>query len=63
VPIDTDPAFGWLVKVDNKVNALRYTVELRSRDGVSISRAVNVTFTSDCTQNLAIVNFGQTRPF
>jgi hypothetical protein len=63
VPIDTDPTYGWLIKLDNKVNRQTYSVILRSADGTAISRPVAVVFTGDCNQNLALVNFFQARPF
>jgi len=54
-------AAGWEQPVDNKINANTYYVELESQGGTVISPQVTVTFPSDCSQNLALVNFIQVR--
>jgi hypothetical protein len=53
---------GWEIPVDSKPNSNRYKVELVS-GGVPISPSVEVVFPNSCQQNLAQVNFVQTRPF
>jgi len=52
---------GWEIGVDTKPNGGRYTVTLLS-GGVQVSPTVEVVFPNSCQQNLAIVNFVQTRP-
>ncbi|MFQ3567081.1 MAG: hypothetical protein SNJ59_08770 [Aggregatilineales bacterium] len=54
---------GWEIPVSNFINTNTYIVELQSATGTIISPQVQVTFTSDCTRNLALVNFQQNRPF
>jgi hypothetical protein len=54
-------AAGWEQPVDNKINANTYYVELESQGGTVISPRVEVPFPSDCTKNLALVNFIQVR--
>lgn len=54
-------AAGWEQPVDNKINANTYYVELESQGGTIISPRVPVQFPSDCTKNLALVNFIQVR--
>lgn len=54
---------GWEIPVSNFINTNTYIVELQTATGTIISPQVQVTFTSDCTRNLALVNFQQNRPF
>lgn len=54
---------GWEVFVSGQTNNNTYFVELLSPSGVVVSPAVQVTFPNNCAQNLALVNFEQTRPF
>ncbi len=56
-------AAGWEQPVGNTISARTYFVQLLSPQGTPVSERIQVTFPSDCTQNLAIVNFVQTRPF
>jgi hypothetical protein len=52
---------GWEQPIDNKINPNTYYVELESQAGTVISPRITVTFPSDCTKNLALVNFVQVR--
>jgi hypothetical protein len=52
---------GWEQPVDNKINGNTYYVELESQGGTVISPRVTVPFPSDCSKNLAMVNFIQVR--
>lgn len=54
---------GWEQPVDTIINTKTYFVELLSAQGTVVSDRIQVTFPGDCAQNLAIVNFAQTRPF
>lgn len=54
---------GWEQPVDTAINTNTYFVELLSAQGTVISDRIQVTFPGDCAQNVAIVNFVQTRPF
>ena len=54
---------GWEVPLSNAVSTNTYYVELQSAQGTPISETVQVTFPGVCRQNLALVNFRQTRPF
>jgi hypothetical protein len=54
---------GWEIPVSNAVLANSYLVELQTSQGTIISPQVQVTFAGDCSRNLALVNFKQTRPF
>jgi hypothetical protein len=54
---------GWLAQVDAAANAQTYTVELRNSQGVALSPKVTVSFSGSCDQNLALINFLQTRPY
>jgi hypothetical protein len=63
IPIDTDPVYGWLVQVAGSPDNTTYTVVLLNSDGAELSRKIKVVFTADCDQNLALVNFSQTRPY
>jgi hypothetical protein len=56
-------AGGWEVTVGTAAAPQQFIVELRSQLGVTISNPVNVSFPGDCGQNVAVVNFDQTRPF
>jgi hypothetical protein len=63
VPIDTDLTYGWLVQVAGSPDSTTYTVVLLSPEGAQLSRKIKVVFTADCNENLALVNFSQTRPY
>ncbi len=54
---------GWEQFVAGQTNNATYFVELLSPQGTVISPTVQVTFPNNCAQNLALVNFVQTRPF
>ncbi len=54
---------GWEVYVSGQTNNNTYFVELISPSGTVVSPAVQVSFPNNCAQNLALVNFDQTRPF
>ncbi len=53
---------GWEVRVSGAPGAGRYTVSLWS-GGRAVSPGVEVQFPGTCAQNLALVNFVQTRTF
>ncbi|MBN1679431.1 MAG: hypothetical protein JW966_04015 [Anaerolineae bacterium] len=53
---------GWEIPVDIQVNNFRYVVELWA-NGVQVSESQEIVFPSSCQQNLALINFVQTRPF
>ncbi len=53
---------GWEIVVDNKTNNGRYTVSLWSGD-MQVSPEVEVVFPNSCEQNLAVINFLQTRAY
>ena len=54
---------GWQVQTGAQASNASYLVELRSDKGVPLSTKVTVTFGGACNQNLALINFFQTRPF
>ena len=54
---------GWEQPVDTAINTTTYFVELLSAQGTVVSDRIQVTFPGDCAQNVAIINFIQTRPF
>lgn len=54
---------GWEVPLSTSLTNNTYLVELQSAQGTIISPQVAVTFTQDCSKNLALVNFEQERPF
>ena len=54
---------GWEQPVDTVINTRTYFVQLLSAQGTVVSDPIQVSFPGDCTQNLALVNFVQTRPF
>ncbi len=54
---------GWEVPLNTTVTSNSYIVELQSAEGTIISPQVTVTFVPDCTKNLALVSFSQTRQF
>ena len=56
-------AGGWEISVGTTISASNYVVELITTQGTRISSQVTVSFPGDCTRNLALVNFIQTRPF
>jgi hypothetical protein len=53
---------GWEIKVSSETNNLRYEVSLWAND-VQVSPSVLIVFPNACQQNLATVNFIQTRPY
>jgi hypothetical protein len=53
---------GWEIKVADAINNGHYQVSLWAK-GVQVSPIVDIVFPSSCQQNLATVNFIQTRPF
>lgn len=54
---------GWEQMVASATNSETYFVEIRSSQGTQLSQSVQVTFSNNCAQNLALVNFEQTRPY
>ncbi len=54
---------GWEINVAGATNNQTYFVELLSPTGTVISPTVQVAFPNNCSQNLALVNFEQTRSF
>jgi hypothetical protein len=52
---------GFEVRVANNINRQTYFVRLESQGGTALSPVVQFTFPGDCEQNVAIVNFEQTR--
>lgn len=54
---------GWEIPVDTTINNNTYSVELRTSIGTAISDRIEITFPSNCDENIAIVQFEQTRPF
>jgi hypothetical protein len=62
-PINTDPTYGFFVKVDQKPNTLAYQVILRTADGTALTNPVTVNFPGTCEQNFALLNTRQTRPY
>lgn len=56
-------AGGWEISVGTQISTTSFIVELLSPQGTIISPSVTVTFPGDCSRNLAVVNFKQTRPF
>jgi hypothetical protein len=63
VPIESDSNYGWVIQVSRRLGRGTYSVQLLSREGVTLSQAVNVRFDGDCNRNLAQVDFTQIRPF
>jgi hypothetical protein len=55
-------AAGWEIKVSSETNNGRYEVSLWA-NGVQVSPSVVIVFPNACQQNLATVNFIQTRPY
>jgi hypothetical protein len=53
---------GWEIPVSNQTNSGRYRVELIA-NGQQVSPTVEIVFPNSCQQNLALINFVQTRPF
>ena len=53
---------GWEQPVSNAINGNTYFIELETAQGTVVSPRIQVTFPSDCTGNLALINFIQTRP-
>ncbi len=55
---------GWEVPLNSSLTGNSYIVELQSAQGTAISPQITVTFEmNNCSKNLALVNFEQTRPF
>ena len=54
---------GWEIPLSTTLTSNSYIVELQSAQGTIISPQVTVTFVPDCSKNLALVSFQQTRPF
>ena len=54
---------GWEISVGTTISASTFVVELLSAQGTLISPSITVAFPGDCSRNLALVNFSQTRPF
>jgi hypothetical protein len=54
---------GWEVPLSTTLTSNSYIVELQSAQGTIISPQVTVTFVPDCSKNLGLVSFQQTRPF
>ncbi len=52
---------GWEVPVDNMINNRRYYVELETSNSTLVAQRVEVLFPSDCSSNVALVNFVQIR--
>jgi hypothetical protein len=57
------PISGWEVQVANTVNNDVYFVQLETVQGTDIAPRIQVQFTSDCSRNVALVDFQQTRSF
>jgi hypothetical protein len=53
---------GWEIKVSDQTNNGFYQVSLWAGD-VQVSRVIDIVFPNACQQNLATVNFIQTRPY
>jgi hypothetical protein len=56
------PASGWELQVSNFVNGETYFVQLETPFS-QVSPRIQVTFRSDCFQNVALITFEQSRPF
>ncbi len=54
---------GWEIAVANNITSGTFMIELQTPQGTIISPSQNVTFPSNCSSNLALVNFQQSRPF
>ncbi len=54
---------GWEVAVSGQTSNNTYFVELLTPSGTVVSPAVQITFPNNCAQNLALVNFEQTRQY
>jgi len=62
----SNPRFGesgWMVQMDTTPSAQAYTVQVLSGTGQPLSDKVQITFPGTCDQNLALINFVQTRGF
>jgi hypothetical protein len=55
-------AAGWEIKLSSETNNGRYALSLWAND-VQVSPVVVIVFPNACQQNLATVNFIQTRPY
>jgi hypothetical protein len=53
---------GWEITVGTASVPQTYVVELVSAQGTTISPQITIAFPGDCSRNLALVNFIQTRP-
>ncbi|MFN8531785.1 MAG: hypothetical protein U0670_24530, partial [Anaerolineae bacterium] len=54
---------GYEIPVGTATSLSAFIVELQSPTGTVISDQVQVNFPNNCSQNLALVNFKQSRPF
>lgn len=54
---------GWEVPLNTTVTSNSYIVELQTSEGTIVSPQTTISFVPDCTKNLALVNFAQTRAF
>lgn len=54
---------GWEIPVSAQVNLNTFVVELQSQQGTVISDQITIQFTANCDQNLALINFKQSRPY
>jgi hypothetical protein len=54
---------GWEVPLNTALTSNSYIVELQTSEGTIVSPQITVTFVPDCTKNLALVSFSQTRSF
>ena len=55
------PLSGWEVQVENAVSTNTYFIRLETVQGTQISPRIEVTFTGNCAQNAALVDFVRTR--
>jgi hypothetical protein len=53
---------GWSIKVGDGLDRERYFIRLETINGEQLSPLMDVIFTGNCDQNLAIVNFLQIMP-
>jgi hypothetical protein len=63
---NSNPAFGpggWQIQTGVQPTSEAFTVELTNPQGIPLSPKVKVNFSGSCDQNLALINFFQTRPY
>ncbi|MGB1285093.1 MAG: hypothetical protein ACPG7F_01055 [Aggregatilineales bacterium] len=53
---------GWEVALETQITNDVYFVRLETVNGTEISPTYQVQFPNDCTQNVAVINFIETRP-